>query len=84
MGLRACDPERIPGAASLNHVNDKATNDNARPPDDLCDRPLELDALAGAVVITGPDGVALAMTPEAAALSAGLLMKAVARARKAK
>lgn len=51
------------------------------PPDDLYDEPLEVQAYAGAVVLTGPPGVALAMTVDAARRSAELLGEAARSAR---
>ena len=47
---------------------------------DLCDKPLEAQVYRRAVILTGPDGVALAMTPEAAARSAEVLAEAARRA----
>ena len=47
---------------------------------DLCDKPLEAQVHRRAVILTGPGGVALAMTPEAAARSAEILAKAAERA----
>jgi hypothetical protein len=52
----------------------------ARKTNDLCDKPLEAQVHRRAVVLTGPDGVALAMTPEAAARSAEILAEAAKRA----
>lgn len=51
------------------------------PPDDLYDAPLEIQAFDGAVVLTGPPGVALAMTVEAAKRSAELLDEAALAAQ---
>ena len=52
------------------------------PPDDLYDKPLEIQAFAGAVVLTGPPGVALAMTVDAAERSAEMLAGAARKARR--
>jgi hypothetical protein len=50
------------------------------PENDLYDMPLEVQAFEGAVVLTGPDGVALSLTPRAAVQSAELLIMAAAQA----
>ena len=54
----------------------------ADPPDDLYDKPLEIQTYAGAVVLTGPPGVALAMTVDAAERSAEMMQEAARRARR--
>jgi hypothetical protein len=46
---------------------------------DLCDEPLEVVVTEEAVILIGPDGIALAMTPSAAAVSAERLRQAVDR-----
>ena len=51
--------------------------------DDLCDTPLVVAVYEYAVVLTGPDGVALAMTAEAAERSAEILTAAARQARAA-
>jgi hypothetical protein len=55
-------------------------NDND-PLDDLCDTPLEVSALRHAVVLAGPDGVALAMTIKAAEASIIRLRQAIGQAK---
>jgi hypothetical protein len=52
------------------------------PPDDLHDEPLEMRTFSGAVVLTGPPGVALAMTVDAAERSAEMLEDAARVARR--
>ncbi len=52
-------------------------------PDDLFDEPMTVGLVGQAVVITGPDGMALAVTADAAAASARILNVAAKRARKA-
>jgi hypothetical protein len=51
------------------------------PPDDLYDGPLLIDVFRGAVILSGPGSVSLAMTPAAAELSARLLLVAAQKAR---
>jgi len=53
-----------------------------KPPDDLCDQPLVVETIKGAVILTGPGAVALAMTVDAAERSADLLARAARRARR--
>ena len=48
--------------------------------DDLCDLPLAVSVFERAVILTGPDGVHLSMTAEAAAKSARLLEDAAKKA----
>ena len=55
----------------------------SEPLDDLCDRPLEVAVYEHAVVLTGPDGVALALTANAAERSAQALMAAAKLAKAA-
>lgn len=43
--------------------------------------PSEVDAEDGAVIVDGPDGVATAMTPDAAEETARRLMEAASKAR---
>jgi hypothetical protein len=50
--------------------------------DDLYDAPLDIITFENAVILTGPLGVRLAMTADAAARSAVLLLQAVERVRK--
>ena len=45
------------------------------------DRPLEVAAEEGEVLIEGPDGIALSMTPEAAEESSNRLYNSTAEAR---
>ena len=52
-----------------------------RTPDDLCDEPISAAAYRGAVILTGPGGVALAMTVAAAEKSARVLARAAQQAR---
>lgn len=49
-------------------------------PSDLCNEPLKITVHRGGVILSGPFGVDLAMTPIAAERSAALLMKAAKRA----
>jgi hypothetical protein len=51
------------------------------PLDDLYDQPLDMSVFRGAVVLMGPNGVHLAMTPDAAERSADLLRQAAEQAR---
>jgi hypothetical protein len=51
------------------------------PLDDLVDEPLAVSVFGAAVILLGPDGVHLAMTPSAAERSADLLRDAAAQAR---
>jgi hypothetical protein len=46
------------------------------------DTPTEADAVDGEVVLRGPDGVALSMTPEAAEETGRRLLQAAASARR--
>lgn len=46
------------------------------------DKPTETDAVDGEVVLRGPDGVAVSMTPEAAEETARRLAKSAAQARR--
>ncbi len=50
-------------------------------PDDLCDEPLKVEAYKGAVVLTGPDGVALALTVKAALGSIDALATGIQKAQ---
>lgn len=52
-------------------------------PDDLFDKPMDVGLVGQAVVITGPDGMALAITADAADASGSILKIAARRARKA-
>jgi hypothetical protein len=52
-------------------------------PDDLFDQPLEVRVFQTAVVLTGPNGIALAMTVEAARRSAERLREAAETAGEA-
>ncbi|HEY4029900.1 MAG TPA: hypothetical protein VGM25_06115 [Caulobacteraceae bacterium] len=49
---------------------------------DAFDTPTETDAVDGEVVLRGPDGVALSMTPEAAEETGRRLLQAAAAARR--
>jgi len=59
------------------HLNDEGL------PDDLYEGALDIITFKHAVILAGPLGVRLAMTPDAAERSAILLLQAVAIARKA-
>lgn len=52
--------------------------------DELFDQPMEVTSIGGAVVVLGPDAVAIAFTPGAAEASADLLREAAARARESR
>lgn len=54
-----------------------------RTSDDLFDQPMDVGLVGQAVVITGPDGMALAITADAADASGRILQVAARRARKA-
>jgi hypothetical protein len=53
-----------------------------RRPDDLCDDPLVVAVYQGAVILSGPGNVALAMTVDAAEKSGEMLVKAAQKARR--
>ena len=50
------------------------------PQDDLCEQPLVVGVFERAVILTGPDGVHLSMTANAALASARLLEDAAEKA----
>jgi hypothetical protein len=57
-------------------------DDEIGPYDDLCDLPLEVLVLKHAIVLIGPDGIALAMTADAIEASIARLQEALNEARR--